>query len=78
MPVSRTSTSAPRMPIAAAASAPLTRDDDLAALGELDRVGQQVEHDLAQPAEVADHGRRQVVRRLVGELDALAPRPSGR
>ena len=46
-------------------------DDDLALLGELHRVGQQVEQDLAQSAQVADDRGRQIVLQLVGELDAL-------
>ena len=50
----------------------LAGDDDLALLGELDRVDEQVEQDLADPAEVAEHSRRAVADHLVRELDALA------
>ena len=53
-------------------------DDDLTLLGELDRIGQQVEEDLAQSTQVADHGRRQIVLQLVGELEALGRWPRAR
>ena len=43
----------------------------LAALGELDRVFDQVHQDLTQPAGVADEGRRDLGSDLVGQLEAL-------
>ena len=54
------------------------RDHDLAALGELDGVGQQVEHDLAEAARVADGRLGRPRLDVVGELEALAPPRPGR
>ena len=50
------------------------RDDDLAALGELDRVGEQVEQDLAQPGHVAADRRRHVALEDVGDVETLLGR----
>ena len=55
----------------------LDAQDDLAALGELDRVRQEVEDDLAEPAGVADDRLGQAVAHLVDELDALLRRRRG-
>ena len=73
MPVSRTGRSPARLSGTRRARPATAADSqhDLAVLGELDRVGQQVEQDLAQPADVADDRPRQVVVDLVGELEAL-------
>src|SRR5580692_10369504 len=40
-----------------------------ATFGELDRVGNKVEHDLLERTGIADHGR-QIVRRTGDEIDA--------
>ena len=49
-------------------------DDDLAALGELDRVGEQVEQDLAQPGQVGADRRRHVALEDVGDVETLLGR----
>ena len=68
---------APRRPGAAAAA--LTRQHHLAALGELHRVGQQVEQDLPQPRHVAVERRparrRRTRRRRRGASRRRARRP---
>ena len=46
-------------------------------LGELDGVGQEVQHDLAQPAGVAHERARQAVLGGVHELEALLRRERG-
>ena len=51
MPVSRTANSAARRP--RVGGRPAHGEHDLAALGELDRIGEQVEQHLAQPRHVA-------------------------
>ena len=73
MPVSRTSTVSAQRPAAAVAGQPMPADVelDLAVLGELDRVGQQVEDDLAEPALVADDRPRQALVDRVDELEVL-------
>ncbi len=50
---------------------------DLAALGELDGVGEHVEDDLAEASGVAGDRARQVVVEGVGQLDALGRRRRG-
>ncbi len=52
-------------------------DDDFAPLGELDRVADQVDQDLAQPAGVADQGVGHVGGDPAGQLQALGVRPQG-
>ena len=69
MPVSRTSTVTVRARACAGRASALQRQDDLALVGELDRVGQQVEEDLAEPAGVADDRLGQLVAHRVGELE---------
>src|SRR5205823_11162715 len=49
-------------------------DDDLAGVGELDRVADQVEQDLAQSPWVADDSYRHVGLDVEDELDALVRR----
>ena len=49
-------------------------DHDLAALGELDRVADQVDEDLPQPARVADEGVGHVGGDLAGQLQPLRVR----
>ena len=52
----------------------LARDPhgDLAPLGELDRVPDEVHHDLAEPSGVAEHARRDLARHVGGELQPFA------
>ena len=57
---------------AASAFQQLDGNDDLAALGELDRVADQVGEHLAQPVRVAQHLRQRHPRRLHAQLQALA------
>jgi hypothetical protein len=52
-------------------------EHDLAAVGELDRVREQVEDDLAEPALVAEDRLGQAVAQRVGQLDALPRRGRG-
>ena len=51
------------------------RQDDLAPLGELDRVREQVQEDLAEARHVADDHRRCPVAHHVGEVQALLGGP---
>ncbi len=69
MPVSRTAKVSSACPSAAARRR--HGEHDLAALGELHRVGEQVEDDLAQPRDVADDGRRNVAFEHVGGVEVL-------
>src|SRR5207244_2075050 len=47
-------------------------DDNLAVIGELDAVADEVDDHLPQPVRVADHARRYVGMNVASELDALA------
>ncbi len=47
------------------------REHDLALLGELHRIAEQVQDDLAQPGHVADDGRRNTVFEQVGGVEML-------
>ena len=69
MPVSRTA----NVSSARWFDAGLRRDGehDLAALGELHRVRQQVEEHLAQPRHVAGDRRRHVAFEEIGDVEAL-------
>ena len=71
MPVSRTANVQLAPPSAARA---LHRQHDLARLGELDRVGEQVEQHLAQPRHVAADRRRHVALEDVGDVEVLLGR----
>ena len=51
-----------------------TVDDDLAALGELDGVADQVDEHLAKPSRIAEDGRRHVRLDVTGQLEALLVR----
>ncbi len=73
MPVSRTAKSSSGSPLSTLLVAG-TRQHDLARLGELDRVAEQVEQDLAQPRHVADDGRRHLALEHVGEVEVLLGR----
>ena len=53
------------------------RDHHLPALGELDRVVQQVDQDLPQPRDVADDGARRRRVEVVGEVEPLLQRARG-
>ena len=57
------------------AASSATVHDDLAALGELDGVADQVDQDLPQPAGVADQRVGHVRRDPAGQLQALVVRP---
>jgi len=46
-------------------------DADAAALGELDRVAGEVDQDLPHPVGIAQHGGREVLGHVEGDLDAL-------
>ena len=52
-----------------------TVDEDLAALGELDGVADEVDQDLAEAAGVADQGVGHVVGDVEGQLQALLVGP---
>src|SRR5207245_6862957 len=45
--------------------------DDLAVLRELDGIGQEIEHDLAESADVADDGLGQLRLNRVGQLESF-------
>ena len=51
--------------------------EDLAALGELDRVADQVDEHLAQPARVADRDARHVRQHMADELEPFLLRANG-
>ena len=79
IPVSRTATSISQCRLSSrpgdrrvSHGPPGDRHDDLARLGELDRIRQEVEDDLAQPAGIADERMRQLRIERVGEIEALA------
>ena len=55
----------------------LDRDDHLAVLGELDRVAEQVDQDLAQPGHVADDHFGCLRGDQVGQLQPLLGSPGG-
>ena len=59
------------------ATRPRRVSDDLAALGELDGVADQVDEDLAEPDRVADQAVGDVGGDLAGQLQALGVGPEG-
>ena len=69
MPVSRTANVSSTLPSACALRR--HREHDLARLGELHRVAEQVQEDLAQPRHVADDRRRDVALEQVGGVEML-------
>ena len=76
MPIPVSATAKRRMTLLARrVSSRPTDDDDLAALGELDGVADQVDQDLAQPAGVADQSVGNVGGDPAGQLQALGSGP---
>ena len=71
IPVSRTSIATVVGPLPVRRRRRVDRQDDLALLGELHRVRQEVQHDLAEAPGVAEDRLGQVRAHRVGQLDAL-------